>query len=250
MKLTLLGSRPNLDELRADDIGSVQLDLRATTGTYAPFDLSRLHIPTGLKAEVDPPGILLSWEEIVTRPVPVQIPVTGQPARGFAVVGAPTSEPAVVAVRGPRSVVELLPFVRTEPFDLDGLDAERATTRRLQVDVPVARARLVEDRSVLATVSIGKARLERVFERRPVTATGPGITHATMLPAEVDVRVVGPPELVESLRPEQLVPVADVHAVAGDGHAMPRSGTMPVPVTVALAGCSVQIVPPTVVVRW
>lgn len=245
VRLTLLGSRPNLDELRADDLGSVQLDLRQTMSTYVPFDLSTLKIPTGLRVEVDPPGLSLAWEEVVSRPVPVQIPVAGQPVRGFSMVGLPSAEPSVVAVRGPRSVVELLQFVRSEPFDLEGLDAERATTRRLQLDVPLARAQLIEERSVLATVTIGKARLERVFERRPVQATGI-VASKAILPAEVDVHVVGPPELVESLRPEQLVPIADVHAVAGEA----RTGTLPVPVTVTLEGCSVQIVPPTVVVRW
>ena len=246
VRLTLLGSRPNLDELRADDIGSVQLDLRQATGTYAPFDLSSLKIPAGLKVDVDPPGILLLWEEVVSRPVPVQIPVAGQPLRGFTVVGAPVAEPSVVAVRGPRSVVELLQFVRSEPFDLDGLDSERTTTRRLQLDVPLARAHLIEERSVLATISIGQARLERVFERRPVQVTGVNVSRAVVLPAEVDVRVVGPPELVESLRAEQLVPVADMHAMGGEA----RTGTLPVPVTVALEGCSLQVIPPTVVVRW
>lgn len=243
VRLTLTGSRPILDELRADDVGSLQLDLRQANGTYAPFDLSTLKIPAGLKAEVEPAGILLSWDAVVVRPVPVQIPVTGQPARGFAVQGQPGAEPVVVSARGAQNLVETLQFVRSEPFDVGGLSVEGTTTRKLLLETPPGRVQLVE-RSVLATVTIGRARTERIFPRLVVNVTG--LPRATATPGEVDVRVAGPPELVDALRPELVVPIADMHAVAGDA----RTGKQAVPVSVLVEGCSVQVVPPTVVVAW
>jgi len=242
-RVTLTGSRPILDDLRADDLGSLQLDLRQASGTYSPFDISTLKIPAGLQVEVDPPGILLTWDAVVVRPVQVQVPVTGQPARGFAVQGVPSPEPAMISARGPQSLIETLQSARSEPFDVGGLALEGATTRKLLLEPPPPRVQFVE-RSVLATVTLGRARAERVFTRLLVNVTG--VTRPTVKPAEVDVRVAGPPELVEGLRPEQIVPIADAHAAAGDA----RSGSVPVPVTAQVDGCTVQIVPPTVVVKW
>ena len=69
----------------------------------------------------------------------------------------------------------------------------------------------------------------------------------TTVPAEVDVRVVGMPSLVGALRPEQLVPLVDLKSAGLDGQ---RSGAAPVPVTVSLEGCTVHVLPSTVVVKW
>lgn len=242
-RITLTGSRPILDDLKSDELGSVQLDLRQARGTYVPLDITRLKVPAGLAVEVDPPGVLLAWDAVVTRPVPVQIPLAGQPGRGFAVQGPPAAEPAVVAVRGPQTLVEMLQFVRSEPLEIEGLTTEGVLKRKLPLELPPPRVVFAE-RSVLAAVTLGRARTERSFPRLAVQVVG--VVRSTVAPGEVDVRVAGPPELVEELRPEQLVPIADVHSLAGEA----RTGSMMVPVVVALDGCSVQVVPPTVVVRW
>lgn len=242
-RVTLTGSRPILDDLKSDELGSIQLDLRQVRGTYAPLDITRLKIPAGLKVEVDPPGILLAWDAVVTRPVPVQIPLAGQPGRGFAVQGPPAPEPSVVSARGPQTLVEMLQFVRTEPFDIEGLSSEGVLQRKLPLEMPPPRVVFAE-RSVLATVTLGRARTERTFQKLAVQVVG--VVRSTVTPGDVDVRVAGPPDLVEELRAEQVVPIADVHSIAGDA----RTGSMTVPVSVALDGCSVQVVPPTVVVKW
>ncbi|MCS6901734.1 MAG: YbbR-like domain-containing protein, partial [Polyangiaceae bacterium] len=182
-------------------------------------------------------------DAVVSRPIPVQVPLAGQPVRGFAIQGPPATEPAVVLARGPQTLVETLQFVRTEPFDVEGLAAESTLKRKLPLEMPPLRV-VFSERSVLATVTVGRARTERVFQKLAVQVVG--VVRSTVIPGEVDVRVAGPPDLVEELRPEQVVPIADVHSLAGDA----RAGSIPVPVTVALDGCSVQVVPPTVVVRW
>ncbi|MCU0659221.1 MAG: hypothetical protein MUF64_29370 [Polyangiaceae bacterium] len=202
-RVTLTGSRPILDDLKSDELGSVQLDLRQARGTYAPLDISRLKVPAGLSVEVDPPGVLLAWDAVVTRPVPVQIPLAGQ----------------------------------------EGLAMDGVVKRKLPLEMPPPRVTFGE-RNVMATVTLGRARTERVFRKLQVQVVGP--TRSAVLPQEVDVRVAGPPDLVDDLRPELVVPIADVHAVAGDA----RTGSMPVPVAVVLDGCSTQVIPPTVVIKW
>lgn len=243
VRITLSGSQPILDELRSDDLGSAQLDLRKSSGSFALFDLSQLKVPAGLKVEVDPPGIALLWDAVVTRPIPVQIPISGQPARGFSVQGQPVAEPLVAEARGPMNLVETIQLVRTEPFDVSGL-AEGVYRRKLQFEVLPGRIQFLE-RSVLAAVTVGRARLERSYSRLPVLPTG--VPKASVTPSEVDVRVAGPLELVEALRPEQIVATADVRVAAADPK---KPGSVLVPVVVSIDGCTVQVVPPSVVVKW
>jgi hypothetical protein len=242
VRVTLSGGRTILDELKAEDLGTVQLDVRKGAGSFASFDTSRLKIPAGLTPTVDPPGIDLVWDSIVTRPVPIQISVTGQPAPGFAVQGEPTADPKVSFARGPLSIVETIQHARAEPFDVGGL-AEGVYTRKITIDAPPSRVAFLEQ-STMVTVQIGRARLDRVYVRLAVQVIGPA--RATVVPPEVDVRVSGPLDVVDSLRPEQLVPVADARAIAADG----KPGSATVPVSVSVEGCTTQVTPATVVVKW
>lgn len=242
-RVTLTGSRLILDDLKSDELGVLQIDPYRARDSYAVLDLSRLRVPPGIKVEVDPQRIPLSWDAMVTRLVPVQIPLTGQPERGFVVQGAPVPEPSVVSVQGPQTLVELIQAVRTEPFDIERASEEGVIQRKLPLDMPPSRV-IYQERSVLATVTLGQARSERLFKKVAVQVVG--VSHATVLPSDVDVRVVGPPDFVEELRSEQVVPIADVHSMAVEA----RKGSASVPILVVLEGCSVQVVPPTVVVKW
>jgi YbbR domain-containing protein len=242
VRVTLSGSRPILDELRAEDLGSVQLDLRKPNGAFGVFDTAALKIPAGLTPTVDPPRIPLHWDTLGNHTIPVQTSVAGQPAPGFAVQSGIVSDPRFVQAHGPRTLLETLQVARVEPFDISGL-GEGVHTRRLLLDPAQARIQYAE-KSVLVTVTIGRARLERVYPKLQVHATGVG--RATLVPPEVDVRVSGPPEQIDALRPEHLVPTVDVRSVAGDA----RSGAQTVPVTLQVEGCSVQVSPPSVVVKW
>jgi YbbR domain-containing protein len=242
VRVTLGGSRLVLDELRAEDLGSVQLDLRKPNGAFGVFDTTALKIPAGLTPTVDPPRIPLRWDTLGSRTIPVQTSVAGQPAAGFAVQSGIASEPRFVQAQGPRTILETLQVARVEPFDVSGL-GEGVHTRRLVLDPAQARVQYAE-KTVLVTVTIARARLERVFTGLAVHATG--VARATTVPAQVDVRVIGPPEQIDALRPDHLVPTVDVRSVAGDT----RSGAQTVPVTLQVEGCSVQVSPPSVVVKW
>ncbi|HTN84635.1 MAG TPA: hypothetical protein VL242_13140, partial [Sorangium sp.] len=88
VSVTVRGSRTQLDDLRADDLGTLQLDLRNGTVTRIELDKSMFHVPAGLTVEqIYPPTIDLRWDDVVVRPIPVQVPRTGDAAQGFLVKG-------------------------------------------------------------------------------------------------------------------------------------------------------------------
>jgi hypothetical protein len=240
IRVTVRGPRSTLDELRAENLRPIQLDLHGGNETRVTFDPSVISVPPGLKVEqIDPPSIDLVWEDVIVRDIPVEVGVVGTPAAGYVVKGAPVADPKIVRARGPKTEVMVIQRVRAEAFDVTGL-TEGKYPRQLAIDRP--RPRVTYDtQSVSASVDIGREVVERPFTRVPVAVLGhPSVR---VQPAEVDVRLTCPPEIVRALRPEQIVPRVQVAAAA-------EHGSDALPVQLTIDQCDVHVTPPTVVVHW
>jgi YbbR-like protein len=245
VRVTVRGPRPILDEMKADDLGAFQLDLRTGKLEHVAFDPAAIHLPPGVRAEqIDPPSIALRWEDEIVREIPIRAPLTGMPAPGFVVKGPARPEPVAVRAIGPRSVVEVVQFANAEAFDVSGLSREGSFVHTLALERPPVRVEY-ETKTVSVTVQIAREELQRSFVKVPVQLVG--AAHGTVAPSEVDVKVEGPPEVVRSLRSDQIIPTADLHAL-GVNTATP--GSAKVPVTVELSGCRAAVQPGAVVARW
>jgi hypothetical protein len=245
VRVTVRGPRTLLDEMKADDLGAFQPDLRSGKVDHVEFDSSVIHIPPGVRVEqIDPPALSLRWEDEVLREIPVQASITGQPAPGFIIKGAPRVEPATVRAIGPRSLVDVVQFARAAPFDVTGLDQEKAHEHVLALDRPPPRVEF-ETQIVTVKVEVAREELQRIFVKVPVQAVG--VTRAVLSPNEVDVKVEGPPELVRSLRTEQVVPTVDLRAA---GVTVTSPGSARLAAVVGLEGCRATVQPQMVVVRW
>src|ERR1700730_17074550 len=167
IRVTVRGPRSTLDDLHADDMGNVQLDLHGGNETRATVKPTMIPLPPGLKVEqIDPPELDLVWEDLIVRDVPVEVGVVGTPARGFVVKGAPQSEPRVVRARGPKSEVLVVQRARADAFDVTGL-TEGKYTRQLAVDRPSGRVTF-DAQSVSATVEVAREVVERPFTKVPI----------------------------------------------------------------------------------
>jgi YbbR domain-containing protein len=238
VRVTVRGARSTVDELHADDLGSVQLNLQTGSEVRKPFQTT--NVPPGLKVEeIVPPAVDLVWEDRIVRDVPVEVGIVGQAAPGFVVKGVPVATPGTVRATGPKSEVVVLQRARADAFDVTGL-TEGKYTRELAIDRP--RGRVAYDAAkVSATIEIGRETVERSFTKIPVAVTGQ--PKAKAQPAEVDVRLACPPEIVRALRPEQIVPRVQVTSNA-------EHGSDALPVELTFEPCEAQVVPKTVVVRW
>jgi hypothetical protein len=242
IRVTVRGPKATLDDLRAENLRPFQLDLHGGNETRVTFDpaVIAMPLPPGLKVEqIDPPSIDLVWEDVIVRDIPVEVGVVGTAAPGYVVKGAPVADPKIVRAHGPKSEVIVIQRVRAEAFDVTGL-TEGKYPRQLAIDRP--RGRVTYDaQSVAASVEIGREVVERPFTRVPVAIIG----HPTarVQPAEVDVRLSCPPEIVRALRAEQVVPRVQVAAAT-------EHGSDALPVQLAIDQCEVHVTPPNVVVRW
>jgi len=240
VRLFLRGPTAALDEIRPDDL-SLEVQLSSTNERTIKLDAKMVHLPPQVRVEAfDPGSVQLLWEETITRDVPIQVNWAGVPAAGFVPKGAPVAEPSVVRAHGPKSEVENLQYARAAAFEVNGL-TEGSYPRTLLLDPPPFRVSY-ERNAVTVTAEITRELSSRPFPKLLVVVTG--LPKAKTLPAEVDVRLVCPPDVLRALRPEQVQPRVEVKTTAA-------SGSESFPVVVAQVDkCEAQITPPTVVVRW
>jgi hypothetical protein len=241
--VTLRGSRAQIDGLHAADVGTLLLDLRDGKKTEIELDAPMFDIPTGLSVEqIIPPTIRMRWDDVITRSIPVQVPHTGEPAAGLT-LKAIKVEPHDVEARGPRALIEVLQFAKTEPFDLTGL-GEGSTRRPIPLDRPPNLVSYkLEGVSAVAEVtrkltrrSVGKLKVEVV-----------GATRATTNPPTVTVVVTGSPEDVERVSAESIVPRVEPKSAGLD---LAKAGSANLPVLVEIARVKVEIEPASVIVKW
>ena len=239
VRLLLRGPIAALDDLHADDL-TIQVQLTSTLERTVKLDSKMVHVPPSVRVEAfDPGSVELVWEDVITRDVPIQVSVLGAPAPGFMIKGAPVAEPAVVRAHGPKSEVLNLQYARAAAFEVNGL-TEGSYPRQLLIDAPPPRV-TYDKNSVTVTTEVTREMVERPFIKLPVVVVGQG--KAKTLPAEVDVRLVCPPEILRALRPEQVVPRVEEPSTE-------KTGSEALPVIVQVDRCEVHVTPATVVVRW
>ena len=232
-----------LDDLRADDLGSLRLDL---TGHEARVDLSAsmFHVPPGVTLEqIYPSSILLKWDEVVMRPIHVQVLRTGEPAHGLSVKGPTNAEPPVVTARGPRSAVETITVVRTALFDVTGLP-EGVHRKKLKLEDPPKLVTFDVD-SVDATVELAREVVTNKVPNLKVEVVG--LPRATTRPAVVTVFVTGTAEDVNSIAADALVPRVEPKVVGAD---LGKPGSAYLDVVVDVPRGKARIDPPKVLVKW
>src|SRR5688572_41983 len=244
--VTLQGSARAIDNLLQAGMTPVEIDLRDGRRESVVFDESMFTLPPDTKITIiDPSSIELNWEDVATRQIPIQAAITGQPADGYVVRGEPDVDPKTITVSGPLSSIEVLQFARLSAFDVSGL-SEGVHRRRLGIDSPPVRVKYLGPQAANVAVTVARRVSEVRFENRPVEVIG--IPGGIATPRTVDVVVAGPPEIVRALRPEQIVPVADLTKV--EGIDLTKHGSSTIKVTLSLSHAEAEPQPPTVSVKW
>lgn len=246
--VTLRGSTRAIDRLLQTGITPVEIDLRDGQREAVVLEASMFSLPPEIEITIiDPPSIDLEWQDVVTRQITLQASITGKPADGFVVKGEPEVDPPEMTVRGPVGLVEAMQFVRLAAFDVSGL-TEGTYRRPIAIDAPPNRASYIGPRNATVTVTIARRVAEARFAKRDVQVLG--APNAVTTPRQVDVSVIGPPEVVRALRAEQVVPRVDLSKLEGlDLKATPH-GSASVKVVVDIADAEADVQPPTVTVKW
>lgn len=240
----LHGPRTQLDALKRDDIGALQIDLRSGTGSRIDLDPATLHLPTGVTVEqMYPSFVETRWDDIVKKEVQIQASRSGEPAPGLTVKGPVQVEPAQVTVTGPKSTLNVMQLVRAAPFDVSGL-TEGVHKRQLPLDRPPPLVSYDID-NVLATVEITRALVPRELPKLKVQVVG--LLRATVQPATVTVKIKGTAEDVNAIDPEAIVPRVEPKAAGLD---ITKPGNAYLDVLVDVPKVTVEVIPTKVFVQW
>lgn len=240
----LRGPRTQLDALKRDDLGALQIDLRSGRGARIDLDATSLRMPTGVTVEqMYPSSVETRWDDIVEKDVQIQVARTGDPVPGLAVRGSVLVDPTHVTARGPRSMLNVMQLVRTAPFDVSGL-AEGTHKRPLPLDRPPQLVTYNTD-TVLATVEIARELVPRDLPRLKVQVVG--LLRASVQPATVTVKIKGTQEDVNAVDPEAVVARVEPKAAGLD---VSKPGNAYLDVLVELPKVTVEVVPAKVYVQW
>jgi len=136
IQFTLSGPRVLLKDVERK-IQPIRPDLRRGRDRMLTFSVSEDligELPVGVRVVgFYPAQINIQIEEIVERYVPVGPTLRGSTAPGYE-VAATLSTPSKVAVSGPRSLVNQLESVGTEPIDVEGLKGTKEADAEVEVD--------------------------------------------------------------------------------------------------------------------
>jgi YbbR domain-containing protein len=205
VKLTLSGSRSVLNSV--EPIDSVQIDLTDGQAFYQ-FESDAFGLPAGIEAQVTPASLTLLWESRLEKKLPVRVQLGGSPDPTLELDSKPLVMPAMVTVSGPRSVVNVMNDVLTEPVTVSGLP--EGNHRRNVPLLPLPKQVSVTPAgAVTVELALEAKRAQRRLRRLMVTPVGIAST-VTVRPIHVDVVVAAQERVLEELDPEHVVPVADL----------------------------------------
>lgn len=206
VRLTLKGSRSQINAIRPENIPPVQIDLTDTDLRYYYFADDEFDVPAGVTiTQVGPTSIALDWASRVERPLPIQPRLVGQPSDGL-VLGEPArAEPAEVVVIGPDTEVADLRAVQTDPVDLSQVQLGRNELGSGLVRPP-PNTRYQGDPNVTVVLEVVRDLAERTIPGVAVEVAGPGRADT----AQVSVTLRGAPTAVEMVDPARITATADV----------------------------------------
>ena len=209
VKVTLSGSRSVLNSINSVD--AVQIDLRDAQ-THFQFDEDAFGFPTGIQVEVTPSSLSLEWEDRLERRLPVRAQWTGVPDPALELTGKPTVSPSTLTVKGPRSRVEGLRELLTEPVALGVLGP--GTQRRQVALLPLpGQVSAKGEAGLTVELTLEPRKEKRRLRRLSVAALGVS-DPVVVRPQHVDVLVSGPERTLKELDPEHVVPVIELKEVS------------------------------------
>ena len=161
-----------------------------------PIYQARIPLPNGVSIlKINPNSITVKVENEIKKKLPVNISLTGKPAKGFMVVGA-ESKPMSVTLRGSEDTLGRMDKVSTKPINIKGLSG--SFKREVTLDL-VENMRLVDSsKIILATVIIKEQLTTITFDNIPVQGEG-GVYVYRITPPVITIKVKGPVNMIEKL---------------------------------------------------
>ena len=217
-ELTLKGSKSRLMGLSLDDIFIEVEPAAPKVGVnkipISPDDVSPM--PGVTVAAVELRSISLKLDKKMEKEVPVELVCSGMLSEDYAfkVVGL---TPPSVTITGPRTLLEKIKTLRTEPVVLKKEDVKNIERMvKIRHDGRIT----VRPKELLAKIEIYKNRDSRTFENVPIKPYGfipsPGF-ELTFKPDHVSILIEGTKRAVELATPDEMHPFVEISGLKKPG---------------------------------
>ena len=224
---TLRGPRTILDGVD-EQRGRIALDLLAATPGEMRIELTpdmiRPELPRRLKlVRLEPQRLKVQVERLLRRRVPVRAELAGAPALGY-MTAESSVRPAEVEVAGPKSKVEDLKEIRTEPIDMQGMERgfQRSTLLAWAGDL----VSFTPDH-VVVSVSVEEVSVSREFKDVPVTVTNTRERPVSLDPATADITLSGPQRILHNFKFDEGAVFVDADELDPGTHKVKVQVTLP-----------------------
>ena len=161
-----------------------------------PVHQVRIPLPDGISIlKINPDSITVKVENEIKKKLPVNITLTGKPAKGYMVVGA-KAEPMSVILRGSEDTLSNMNKVSTKPINIKGFS--NSFKKNVALDL-LENLKLVDSsKIVLADVVIKEQLTTQTFDNIPVQGDG-GLYVYRITPPTITIKVKGPVNMIEKL---------------------------------------------------
>ena len=190
----------------------------------APLKEDQLNIPSGVEVlSLSPPNVTLRTEPVVVKELIILPEQVGSPADGFQVSNVSVF-PSSVMVRGPRSKIEGMRAVRTDPLDISNVSESLRKEVLLAERDPLVSLGVT---MVVVDLKVSPVLVEKTYDNVGVTVLAPGGFAASVEPSRVSVQAKVPVQLIESLTPDDFHLTADAREYSSGSFRLSLSGEMP-----------------------
>ena len=161
-----------------------------------PIDQARIPFPNGISIlKINPDSITVKVENEIKKELPVNIYLTGKPAKGFMVVGA-EAKPVSVTLRGSEDTLGKMDKVSTKPINIKGLS--NSFKKEVALDL-VENLNLVDSsKIILANIFIKERLATKTFDNIPVEGDGSPYVYR-ITPPIITIKVKGPVNMIDKL---------------------------------------------------
>ena len=154
-----------------------------------PVIKDRLAIPPGVQiTQITPAFITVQLDRKLTRAVPVEVVLAGEPAMGYEVAHA-KADPEILALTGPESVLKKITVIQTKPVDITGADDTLKKAGAVDLD---ALETSMPNTLVTVSVAIRKQIVTHTYTGVPVTIRNASLSGVEITPPDIEITLKGP----------------------------------------------------------
>lgn len=200
LKLRLFGKLKAVVDCSDAKVGRVNMHLSPAALTLPEdFDIRNVSID-------NPRIIVLEFEKLVTKSVPVKIAYRGQVPKDIIIRGKPIIVPEKVEIRGPKRVVSSISVVSTEEIDL------RGRKKKFSEEVPVKKNRgdmEIKPQKVWVEIELSHRAVRTLANIPPTLLQDEESISVDYSPKTVSLTIEGPEEIVNNVAKDNVSIIID-----------------------------------------